>query len=423
MLKGANKTIRGTLAGRDVFTAFASETLKVVLVGLTLSLVVPIVTAQQEILWRGVVRLNAINVYQGASTNERVTATLRQGDSVNVVLEIALMGDRWCRVALPSHLEPLGYVLCFNLEQNQVAPRQIAQSEPVSTQSHVQVPAKFDPHTLTEVTVANRPALSNTDILNMYKIGLKPEILVAKIKSSQCNFDTSPASLQVMKNAGVNDNVILAMVQAPTGQTLPVAEREMAGSTASTPSPIVTPNPNMLSDDEVKLAMAGNGRNHSVLIYDMGLMAAQGNQVPSITLYLPEAVLAIQSESAKKQFTQYEPSEEEKRRSLMVVAEGYAGKTITEGCTSITRIVLLSSPAGGIVQEAYMAEPLNETWRNNFGATNNCQALRAKFLLADVQKVKAAALHGEFFVAVFSGTTNTKMYKVKRKHQSKLGLD
>jgi hypothetical protein len=154
----------------------------------------------------------------------------------------------------------------------------------------------------------------------------------------------------------------------------------------------------------------------------MGFMAAQGNQAPEITLYMPEAVLAIQGESAKKQFIRYEPAEEDKRRSLMIVAQGYAGKTIAEGCTSITRIVLLSDPSGGVVQEAYLSEPLGETWRNTFGATNDCQSLQAKFSLADVHKVRAAAPNGEFLVAVFSGSVNTKMYKVKRKHQSKLGL-
>jgi hypothetical protein len=107
----------------------------------------------------------------------------------------------------------------------------------------------------------------------------------------------------------------------------------------------------------------------------------------------------------------------------MIVAEGYAGKTIVQGCTSITRVVLLSDASGGIVQEAYLSEPLGETWQNNFGATNECQALRAKFSLADVHKVRAAAPNGEFLVAVFAGSVNTKMYKVKKKHQSKLGLE
>jgi hypothetical protein len=177
-----------------------------------------------------------------------------------------------------------------------------------------------------------------------------------------------------------------------------------------------------LSDDEVKQALSGKGKDRLVVIEDMGLMAAQGKQVPSITLFMPEAVLAIRAEAAKKQFTGYTPAEEDKRRSLMVVAQGYAGKTVAEGCTSITRIVLLSDSSGGLVKEAYLSEPLAETWRNGFGATNQCQSLRVKFALADVATVKAAAPNGEFLVAVFAGSVNTKMYKIKKKHQSKLGL-
>jgi hypothetical protein len=76
-----------------------------------------------------------------------------------------------------------------------------------------------------------------------------------------------------------------------------------------------------------------------------------------------------------------------------------------------------------MVKEAYLSEPLNETWRNNFGATSECQALRAKFSLNDVRKVREAAPNGEFLVAVFSGSVKTKMYKIKRKHQSKLALE
>jgi hypothetical protein len=223
------------------------------------------------------------------------------------------------------------------------------------------------------------------------------------------------------------------------GQTLPPSSPSVA--TAPTPSPTPAPTPNvvataspvtttnppqaagMLSDEEVKLALEGKGKDHWVLIQDMGLMAAQGNQVPTISLFMPEAVLGIQAQSAKKQFTHYEPTEEDKRKSLMVVAHGYAGKTIAEGCTSITRIVLLSDSSGGIVKEAYLTEPVSETWRNGFGATNEFQALRAKFSLDDVQTVRQAAPNGEFLVAVFSGSVNTKMYKIKKKHQSKLTLE
>ena len=192
-------------------------------------------TAQQKMLWQGVVKLGAVNVYQSASTNERVTTTLRQGDVVNVVLEINVMGDAWCRVVFPSQSEPLGFVLCFNLEQNHVAPKQISHSESAAAQG---APTAA-PQKLSQATVINSSGLSNKDILDMKKMGLPPEILVAKIKSSQCNFDTSPASLQALKTAGVGDNVILAMVEAPAGQPKPsmVADPPDVANTSSSPSP------------------------------------------------------------------------------------------------------------------------------------------------------------------------------------------
>ncbi len=199
------------------------------------------------------------------------------------------------------------------------------------------------------------------------------------------------------------------------------AERE---NTAPTSVVIRNPTPKEeLSDSEVNAALTGRGKDHWVDIEDMGLMAAQGSRAPSITLYMPDAMIAIQSESARKQYLKYEPSEEDRQRALTIVAEGYVAETVQGGCNSITRVVLLSNPSGDVVKEAYLSEPLGETWRNAFGAGNYCGTFRAKFWLDDVQAVRAAAKDGEFYVAAFSGAVNTKTYKVKRKHQSKLGLN
>jgi membrane-associated protease RseP (regulator of RpoE activity) len=57
--------------------------------------------------------------------------------------------------------------------------------------------------------------LTNSDVVGMLKSGLGGEIIVAKIKNAPCSFDTSPAALKELKDAGVPDSVILAMVQAP----------------------------------------------------------------------------------------------------------------------------------------------------------------------------------------------------------------
>lgn len=50
----------------------------------------------------------------------------------------------------------------------------------------------------------------------MVKSGLASEIIVAKIKNSDCKFDTSPSALKDLKEAGVPEAVILAMVQSPS---------------------------------------------------------------------------------------------------------------------------------------------------------------------------------------------------------------
>src|SRR6266851_3356104 len=71
------------------------------------------------------------------------------------------------------------------------------QNAATSTQSKSQVP------------------LTNSDVVGMVKAGIGAEIVIAKIKTASCSFDTSPTALKELKVAGVPDSVILAMVQAP----------------------------------------------------------------------------------------------------------------------------------------------------------------------------------------------------------------
>jgi len=71
--------------------------------------------------------------------------------------------------------------------------------------------------------VPNKPAasaaLTNKDVVEMFKAGLTADVVVAKIKSSETNFDTSPAALADLKAANVPDDVILAMVKGPANAT------------------------------------------------------------------------------------------------------------------------------------------------------------------------------------------------------------
>jgi hypothetical protein len=57
--------------------------------------------------------------------------------------------------------------------------------------------------------------LNNQDVLRMAKADFTPETIIAQIKSAPCNFVTTPAALQQLKEEGVPDAVILAMVVAP----------------------------------------------------------------------------------------------------------------------------------------------------------------------------------------------------------------
>jgi len=67
----------------------------------------------------------------------------------------------------------------------------------------------------------DQKVLVNKDVAEMLKSGLPPEIVAAKIKASHCNFSTEIDDLKSLKEAGVPDNVILAMVQAPRYAVVP----------------------------------------------------------------------------------------------------------------------------------------------------------------------------------------------------------
>ncbi len=59
-------------------------------------------------------------------------------------------------------------------------------------------------------------SLKNGDVVGLIKAGLSPTVINAKIMSTTSSFDTSPAALQELKAAGVPDEVIVTMLQAPT---------------------------------------------------------------------------------------------------------------------------------------------------------------------------------------------------------------
>jgi hypothetical protein len=94
----------------------------------------------------------------------------------------------------------------------------LVQTAPLLTVASAQEAAKSIQPSQVAVTPLNNAAvtpLNNQDVLRMVKADFTPDTVIAQIKSAACNFATTPAALQHLKEEGVPDAVILAMVMAP----------------------------------------------------------------------------------------------------------------------------------------------------------------------------------------------------------------
>ncbi len=57
--------------------------------------------------------------------------------------------------------------------------------------------------------------ITNVNVMKMQGDHSAPDEIIAKIKSSRCDFDTTPAGIHRLKQAGVSDRIVLAMLHAP----------------------------------------------------------------------------------------------------------------------------------------------------------------------------------------------------------------
>jgi len=122
------------------------------------------------------------------------------------------------------------------------------------------------------------PALTNKDVLDMVKSGLATDIVIAKIKSSPTNFDTTPGALAELKALNVPDSVILAMVKGPTGAT---SEAAPVDGVVSVPdgTEIEVQLTNNASGEELKIGdivdfvVVGPVNVNGVTIFEKGALA------------------------------------------------------------------------------------------------------------------------------------------------------
>src|SRR5271169_1564987 len=67
---------------------------------------------------------------------------------------------------------------------------------------------------LVTTTVVKAETLTNDSVIQLHKLGLGDAVIVSKIQASTCNFDTSVDALKALKDAGISDSVIQAMLLA-----------------------------------------------------------------------------------------------------------------------------------------------------------------------------------------------------------------
>lgn len=69
-------------------------------------------------------------------------------------------------------------------------------------------------------TVAQE-TMNNAEVISLAKAGLNPTLIIGKIRTSKTNFDLSTDSLIKLKQAGVSDDVVGAMLEAKSGKSIP----------------------------------------------------------------------------------------------------------------------------------------------------------------------------------------------------------
>jgi len=110
---------------------------------------------------------------------------------------------------------------------------------------------------------AQPAALTNQDVMSMVKAGLPADIVVAKIKASPGDFDTSPATLEKLKSESVPDSVILAMVDASSKTSKSAAPAPTNHSNAVKEVPPGKPRV-YVSDSQSWLMAGGFGASNGV---------------------------------------------------------------------------------------------------------------------------------------------------------------
>lgn len=79
-------------------------------------------------------------------------------------------------------------------------------------------------------TFAQEEIMTNDEVISLVKAGLSGAVIINKIRTSKSNFDLSTDSLIKLKQAGVSDEIVTAMLEAKSGKTISTATPGATGA-------------------------------------------------------------------------------------------------------------------------------------------------------------------------------------------------
>ncbi len=91
-------------------------------------------------------------------------------------------------------------------------------------------------------TFAQDETLTNDEVISLVKAGLSNAVVINKIRTSKSNFDLSTDSLIKLKQSGVGDDVVAAMLEAKSGRTVASSTATVGGATGDPNDPTAPHN-------------------------------------------------------------------------------------------------------------------------------------------------------------------------------------
>src|SRR4051794_31712610 len=81
---------------------------------------------------------------------------------------------------------------------------------------------------LGSAVVAQDETLTNSEVISLTKAGLSQSLIIGKIRTTKSRFDLSTDGLISLKQAGVSDEILTAMMEAKSGRSTRSSSAETA---------------------------------------------------------------------------------------------------------------------------------------------------------------------------------------------------